>query len=706
MNRIARSLLFPLALLAVTHAGPARAEEPKVVLLEDPTLNATRLHYPLLISEGRGYRIRCNDQADEEAVIRGLGFATVPSQVLTVVDNVVIAADPAANPLLCPSGENYPIKVFAHDAGSGLVYYLQFPTDFGSPSFSDQLYIPGCAPLVEGLKLDLNQAIDADPTPFFAGKVHTIACVAGPPLVGRSTTFASWCIKDDLDPAQQMTVEELLDLTPGGAAALGNPVACASAQDFLASSTTLDLAGRRLTNLEPLATLTHLTSLTLSGNEIADIRNLEKLTKLTFLDLSRNRISNISVAAVMKDLAEVDLSSNQIADLRPLASARALTRLVLAGNKIADVSPLRFLQELTALDLSKNRITDARPLMSLTKLAAPNLRANRLATAQSVSAILPFNPSLDGNPVCISRPEQSTAATGKIFEACITAIKEGDVVMANMQTGKCLAVSEGRLDNNAPAVQFTCDGDQWRRWKLVETDDGFQLQNVRTGKCLTIAGGVSTDNNIPALQFDCDRDPSRRWKLTATGDGFQAENVQTGKCLTIAGGESTDDDVPALQFNCDRHPSRFWSIRAADPEVMLVNRQTERCLSVAEGRTDNNAPTVQFDCDGSQWQRWRLVETGDGFQVANVRTGKCLTIAGGVSTENNIPALQFNCDSDPSRRWNLVETRDGVQAENVQTGKCLIIAGGVSNLNNIPALQFSCDRDPSSYWTIKAADEM
>lgn len=705
MNSIARSLLLLVALLATIDAGPARAEEPKVVLLEDPTLNATRLHYPLLISEGRGYRIRCNDQADEEAVIRGLGFATVPSQVLTAVDNVVVAADPAANPLLCPFDENYPIKVFAHAGGSGLVY-LQFPTDLGSTtSFSDQLYIPGCAPLFAELKLNLNQAIDADPTPFFAERIHTIACVAGAPFVGKPTTFASWCEKDDLDPAQQTTVEELLDLTPGGASALGNPAGCASAQDFLASSTTLDLAGRRLTNLEPLATLTHLKSLTLSGNDIADTRDLEKLAELTFLDLSRNRISNINVAAVMKNLVDADLSSNQIADLRPLASARALTRLVLANNKVTDVSPLRLLQELTALDLSKNRIADARALVGLTKLTALNLRANRLATAQSVSAILPFNPSLDGNPVCISRPEQSTVASGKIFEACITAIKEADVVLANMQTGKCLAGAEGRLDNNAPAVQFKCDGDKWRRWKLVETNDGFQLQNVRTGKCLTIAGGLSTENNIPALQFNCDRDASRRWKLTATGDGFQAENVQTGKCLTIAGGVSTDDDIPALQFNCDRDPSRFWSIRAADPEVVLVNRQTEKCLSVAEGRIDNNAPTVQFDCDGSQWQRWRLVETGGGFQVANVQTGKCLTIAGGVSTENNIPALQFNCDSDPSRRWHLVETSDGVQAENVQTGKCLTVAGGLANLNNIPALQFTCDRDPSRYWTIKVADE-
>jgi hypothetical protein len=53
-------------------------------------------------------------------------------------------------------------------------------------------------------------------------------------------------------------------------------------------------------------------------------------------------------------------------------------------------------------------------------------------------------------------------------------------------------------------------------------------------------GGRSTDNNVTALQFDCDGDPSRAWNINATGDGvYQIRNVQTGKCLTIAGGRST-----------------------------------------------------------------------------------------------------------------------------------------------------------------------
>ena len=65
----------------------------------------------------------------------------------------------------------------------------------------------------------------------------------------------------------------------------------------------------------------------------------------------------------------------------------------------------------------------------------------------------------------------------------------------------------------------------------------LMLVNVKTGKCLTIAGGVSTDNNVQAVQFDCDSDPSRRWILTpgSGADVYQVRNVQTTKCLTIAG---------------------------------------------------------------------------------------------------------------------------------------------------------------------------
>ena len=139
----------------------------------------------------------------------------------------------------------------------------------------------------------------------------------------------------------------------------------------------------------------------------------------------------------------------------------------------------------------------------------------------------------------------------------------------------------------------------------------LMLVNAKTGKCLTIAGGVSTNNNVDAVQFDCDSDPSRTWRISdATGNGvYQIKNVQTNKCLTIAGGVSTDNNVTVLQFDCDSDPSRTWRISDV---------------------------------------------TGSGvYQIRNVQTNKCLTIAGGVSTDNNVRSVQFTCDTDLSRRWTI-----------------------------------------------------
>ena len=96
-------------------------------------------------------------------------------------------------------------------------------------------------------------------------------------------------------------------------------------------------------------------------------------------------------------------------------------------------------------------------------------------------------------------------------------------------------------------------------------DKGYDSKGNRaqTGKCLTIAGGVSTSNNVDSVQFDCDSDPSRRWRLNEVTGGniYQTRNIQTNKCLTIAGGVSTANNVIGLQFNCDSDLSRRWTIR-------------------------------------------------------------------------------------------------------------------------------------------------
>ncbi|KAM3090398.1 RICIN domain-containing protein [Phormidesmis sp. 146-35] len=152
------------------------------------------------------------------------------------------------------------------------------------------------------------------------------------------------------------------------------------------------------------------------------------------------------------------------------------------------------------------------------------------------------------------------------FSVSLAATPANELMLINVQTNKCLTIAGGRsTENNVEAVQFDCDSDPSRRWRITDVGGTgvYQIRNVQTGKCLTIAGGRSTENNVTALQFNCDSDPSRRWRISdVTGAGiYQIRNVQTNKCLTIAGGRSTENNVTALQFNCDSDPSRRWTLR-------------------------------------------------------------------------------------------------------------------------------------------------
>lgn len=141
------------------------------------------------------------------------------------------------------------------------------------------------------------------------------------------------------------------------------------------------------------------------------------------------------------------------------------------------------------------------------------------------------------------------------------------------------------------------------------TGAAFQIVNVQTGKCATVAGGTTTENNHDLVQFDCDTHPSRRWKVTNfDGSSYQLINAQTGKCATVAGGTSSENNLRLVQFTCDTDPSRRWKV--------------------------------------SDWD-------SSSYQIVNVKTRECATVAGGTSSDNNLQLVQFTCDTDPSRRWTL-----------------------------------------------------
>lgn len=131
------------------------------------------------------------------------------------------------------------------------------------------------------------------------------------------------------------------------------------------------------------------------------------------------------------------------------------------------------------------------------------------------------------------------------------------LLAVSVHSGKCLVADDGNR-----VVQRGCGPDPAFRWRLVPVSlfGWFHIENEKSGKCLTIAGGGRQDNGL-AVQDDCDAQLSRNWSLAdAPGTGIYVENVNSGKCLTVAGGGVGDNDR-AEQYRCDGEVSRRWSFR-------------------------------------------------------------------------------------------------------------------------------------------------
>ena len=132
------------------------------------------------------------------------------------------------------------------------------------------------------------------------------------------------------------------------------------------------------------------------------------------------------------------------------------------------------------------------------------------------------------------------------------------LLAVNVHSGKCLVAA----DDSSLVVQRTCQQDPAFRWRLVPVTlfGWFHIENEKSGKCLTIAGGGREDNGL-AVQYACNSEASRSWSLAdAPGADVYVKNVNSGKCLTVAGG-GVGENGQAVQYRCDGEVSRRWSFR-------------------------------------------------------------------------------------------------------------------------------------------------
>ncbi|MGC1197143.1 MAG: leucine-rich repeat domain-containing protein, partial [Geitlerinemataceae cyanobacterium] len=99
-------------------------------------------------------------------------------------------------------------------------------------------------------------------------------------------TFSDWCLHQKKLPADaKHTVKMLMELVETDN--------CDRANFRLQQLQSLNLGDRKISDLRPLASLSHLTGLVLYHNQISHLQPLSQLKNLTVLSLSDNQISDL-----------------------------------------------------------------------------------------------------------------------------------------------------------------------------------------------------------------------------------------------------------------------------------------------------------------------------------------------------------------------------------------------------------------------------
>jgi hypothetical protein len=146
---------------------------------------------------------------------------------------------------------------------------------------------------------------------------------------------------------------------------------------------------------------------------------------------------------------------------------------------------------------------------------------------------------------------------------------------------------------------------------------GYQLINVHSGKCLAIAGDGSADGDA-AVQSSCREARAQLWRLrmvSLTGL-FQVQNLSSGRCLSVSGG-----DGRVVQRRCDGSRARRWRVWGAEGTGLHIRSAVRGgCLTVAAGSREENAPAVLSTCGPAASRRWEARLIG-GTERAGGGTG-------------------------------------------------------------------------------------
>ncbi|WP_342151473.1 RICIN domain-containing protein [Methylorubrum sp. SB2] len=112
--------------------------------------------------------------------------------------------------------------------------------------------------------------------------------------------------------------------------------------------------------------------------------------------------------------------------------------------------------------------------------------------------------------------------------------------------------------------------------------------------CVENPGG-QTATGVGIDQWPCEPGATHMdWRFTASGTGYQIQNVKSGLCLTVTNGATTNGAAVSQQ-TCGG-PGGLWAFRKAGGFHEVVATHSGRCLNISNASLDNKGAVIQWDC--------------------------------------------------------------------------------------------------------------
>jgi hypothetical protein len=150
----------------------------------------------------------------------------------------------------------------------------------------------------------------------------------------------------------------------------------------------------------------------------------------------------------------------------------------------------------------------------------------------------------------------------------------------------------------------------------ITFENGYQLYNVNSGKCLEVAE-KSYSNGAGIHQWECGDARTRQdqvFTLVPTGSGYNYELVarHSNMCLdVINAGQGAGTGVQQYECLGAGQTNQVWHgvppVQNGSEPITLAAQHSGQCLDILSSATNNGANAVQNPCSGSGSQKWVLV---------------------------------------------------------------------------------------------------